>query len=95
MQYTLQQTSGFKKSLKKMKKRGKDLAKLGAVVDKIMAGETLEPKYRNHKLEDDGGRKNCWECHIEPDWLLVYRKEREQLILLLLETGTHSDLFGK
>lgn len=95
MQYTVQQTSGFKKSLKRMKKRGKDLTKIGVVVDKIMEGRVLEPKYHNHKLENDGGRENCWECHIEPDWLLIYRKEQGKLVLVLLETGTHSDLFGK
>ena len=55
--------------------------------------EKLSEKYRDHQLINSIRFKNCRECHIEPDWLLVYKKNDEQLILLLIETGSHSDLF--
>lgn len=53
----------------------------------------LEPKYRVHKLYDNKKFKDCRECHIEPDWLLIYKTDNNQLILLLVETGSHSELF--
>ena len=53
----------------------------------------LDKKYRNHKLINDKYFKDCYECHIEPDWLLIYKYENKELILLLIATGSHSDLF--
>ena len=53
----------------------------------------LEPKYRDHKLYDNKKFKDCRECHIEPNWLLIYKTDNNQLILLLVETGSHSELF--
>ena len=85
----------FKKSLKKMQKQNKDLDELLDVVDKLAQKEELDPKYRNHKLKDDKYYKNCSECHIRPDWLLIYQYNNDKLLLLLVNTGSHSDLFNK
>lgn len=74
-----------------MKKRGFNLALLDAVVEKLLKGDTLDPKYRDHVLK--GRYKGLHECHILPDWLLVYRIIDSELILELCYTGTHSDLF--
>lgn len=79
----------FEKDLKKYKKRGKDIGKLKAVIDMLQDEELLPPKYRNHKLK--GNWVDCWECHIEPDWLLVYKKTTTELVLVAM--GSHSDLF--
>lgn len=72
-----------------MKKRGKDIKKLQTVVNKLANNETLHPKYRDHSLM--GEWKTCRDCHIEPDWLLVYYSDSN--ILRLERTGSHSDLF--
>lgn len=93
MKYTVDYSSNFKKQYKKMARQGKDLNKLYAVVEMLSDGKTLDKKYKNHKLSDDARYKDCEECHIEPDWLLIYRIVNEELILLLLSTGSHSDLF--
>ena len=82
----------FKKSLKKMQKQNKDLDELLDVVDKLAQKEELDPKYRNHKLKDDKYYKNCSECHIRPDWLLIYQYNDNELLLLLMNTGSHTDL---
>ena len=71
----------FKKSLKKMQKQNKDLDELLDVVDKLAQKEELDPKYRNHKLKDDKYYKNCSECHIRPDWLLIYQYNDNELLL--------------
>jgi mRNA interferase YafQ len=83
------QTSQFKKDIKKQKKRGKDLGKLQAVVDLLVEGNPLPPIYRDHALVGDwtGHR----DCHLEPDWLLIYRMLEDEI--RLERTGTHSDLF--
>ena len=91
--YKIRTTSRFKKNYKKIMKRGKNDAKLEEVVDILSRGIGLDEKYKDHKLIDDREYKNCRECHIEPDWLLVYRYEEDILILMLVDTGTHSDLF--
>ena len=92
MKYKLVLTSKFKKNLKLAKKRGLNLLLLEKTVDKLMNDIPLEPKYRDHELK--GKYKNFRECHIQPDWLLVYLKENDILTLTLVDTGTHSDLFG-
>lgn len=81
----------FRKDLKLLRRRGCDMALLEEVIDRLAAGETLAPKYRDHQLtgDYDGFR----ECHIAPDWLLVYQIREKELLLLLSRTGTHSDLF--
>jgi len=91
MKYTVQFTARFKKNYKKMQKRGLKKEKLEEVVDKIRNGEKLGPKYKDHILR--GGLKGYHECHIQPDWLLVYKIQNNTLILTLVDTGSHADLF--
>ena len=74
-----------------MKKRGKDLAKLKYVVNELANQRPLDEKYRDHELT--GNYRNFRECHVEPDWLLIYRIEKGELTLALVRTGSHSDLF--
>ncbi len=91
--YRIKYTSDFKKNYKKIKKQGKDVEKLKVVVSKLADGLELEEKYKNHMLTDSKYYKNCGECHIEPDWLLVYQYIDNELILVLVATGSHSELF--
>lgn len=93
MKYSIIMTSTFKKELKSIKKRNKDLSKLKEIVDKLANGIDLDIKNRDHQLVTNLRFKNCRECHIEPDWLLIYKKDNNNLILFLIETGSHSDLF--
>ena len=93
MKYDIILTTAFKKELKNIKKRNKDLEKLTEVVNKLASGQELDAKYRDHILTNNLRFKDCRECHIEPDWLLVYKKNKSELTLFLIETGTHSDLF--
>ncbi len=89
--YKIVQTGKFKKDLKLVKKRGCDLNLLEIVVDTIASGKALDKKYKDHGL--NGAYKNCRECHITPDWLLIYELYNDELILYLTRIGTHSDLF--
>ena len=89
--YKIEATSRFKKDFKTVKKRGYDLRLLAEVVDLLAKGEPLPEKYLDHPLK--GSYKGCRECHITPDWLLVYEKFEDTLFLYLTRTGTHSDLF--
>lgn len=82
-------TNEFKKELKLAKKRGRDIRKLIHIIEMLEKNESLPPKYRNHKLT--GNFKNRWELHIEPDWLLVYKKVDNDCFLE--RTGSHADLF--
>ena len=82
-------SSQFKRDLKKIQKQHKDLNKLKLLITKIVNEEDLSIKYRNHKLIVNF--KNCRECHVEPDWLLIYRYEKDQVVFE--RTGSHSDLF--
>jgi mRNA interferase YafQ len=91
MKYRIRKTVRYKKSLKKMLKRGKDIKKISAVVRMLAMGETLPPKYRDHALSGD--LDGLRDCHIETDWLLLYYIEHNVLVLTLSDTGTHSDLF--
>ena len=91
MVYTLVFTTRMKRDLKLMKKRGKDISKLETVLDILLSGEDLPEKYKDHQLK--GEMREFRECHIEPDWLLVYRKEDDNLILYATATGSHADLF--
>lgn len=81
----------FKKDLKIAKKRGFKIESLSRVINVLANGETLEPRYHDHNLS--GEHIGFRECHIEPDWLLIYRVNEDQLELFLFRTGTHSDLF--
>lgn len=84
-------TTQFRKDLKRMKKRNRDLKKLQVVLDKLINEEPLEASYRDHALV--GNYIGFRECHIEPDWLLIYSIHKNQLILTASRTGSHSDLF--
>ena len=90
--YSLVYTNRMKRDVKLMKKRGRDLDKLIQVLDILMKGEELPDKNKDHQLK--GVWKDFRECHIEPDWLLIYRKEENELILYATATGSHADLFG-
>ena len=85
-------TKQFNKGLKKALKQGKDLGKLKKVIQDLANNKELEIKYRNHKLVDNKYYKDCFECHIEPGWLLVYQYINNNLVLLLVNTGSHSDI---
>ena len=91
MKYTIEISSKFKKDYKLAKKRGYNMTLLQEVVDFLASGETLPDKYRDHSLTGD--YNGYRECHVLPDWLLIYRIEDDLLILGLTRTGTHSDLF--
>ena len=81
----------FKKDLKIAQKRGLNLELLKTVVNTLASGQKLDRQYRDHDLT--GEYAGFRECHMQPDWLLVYRIEQEELELFLFRTGTHSDLF--
>lgn len=83
------QSGKFKKDLIKMSKRGYDLDKIKSVMIKIIEQKPLETKYKLHPLK--GNFKNRWDCHIQPDWVLIYKIEGD--IVIFERTGTHSDLF--
>lgn len=88
--YTLKFTSQFKKDYKLMIKQGKDIALLDNVIEIIQKGEKLDAKYRDHALS--GAYRGFRECHIQPDWLLVYYIENQIMTLTLVRTGSHSNL---
>ena len=91
MKYEIKFTSQFKKDLKQAKKQQKNIDKLFFVIEQISNGIPLEEKYRDHNL--NGDYKNCRECHIESDWLLIYEIIDDVLVLVLTRLGSHSDLF--
>jgi mRNA interferase YafQ len=86
---TIQRTPQFKKDVKRLIKRGNKFEEFKEVISKLSVGEPLESKFRDHILT--GQYKGTRECHIEPDWLLIYELTESELVLV--RTGTHSDLF--
>jgi len=84
-------TSCFRRDLKRMKKQGKEIHKLVEVVEWLANDIVLAPKYRDHALS--GNYSGFRECHIEPDWLLIYQLDNENIVLVVSRAGTHSDLF--
>ena len=88
---TIKYQAAFKKDYKRIKKRGYDPRLLEKVVGLLAECQPLPPEYRDHALSGD--YSGCRECHIAPDWLLVYEVVERDLILYLMRTGTHSDLF--
>ena len=90
--YVVKPTGRFIKDLKRIEKRGYKIELLEAVIAKLAAGEALDERHNDHPLR--GKLKDCRECHITPDWLLIYRIHEETLFLYLTRTGTHSDMFG-
>ena len=91
MKYNVRHTSAFKRDYKLMMKRHLPIEKLQAIVEKLRNGEELPPANRDHALT--GNWANHRECHIAPDWLLIYQIHDDILILELTRTGSHSDLF--
>jgi len=89
--YSIEYSGQFKKSLKLAKKRGLPLESLYLVISILAEKGVLPQEYRPHLLS--GKYSGIWECHIKPDWLLLWKQNDEELILLLLNTGSHSDLF--
>ncbi len=87
----LHYTTQFKKDYKRVKKQNKDLNKLRAIIEKLVARQLLESKYKDHQLF--GNWKGHRDCHIEPDWILIYRITADDLFLE--RTGSHSELFKK
>lgn len=91
--YKIKISSKYKKNYKKMYKRGLDTRKLDNIIHRLSFGEKLEERYKDHILK---GKYNGYhECHVQPDWLLIYKIQNDILILTLVDTGTHSDLFNK
>ena len=90
---TPRETTRFRRDLRRMRRRGKDIGKLELIVQVLVREEPLPDRQRDHPLVGDlvGFR----ECHVEPDWLLIYGIDQEQEILTLVRTGTHSDLFDQ
>lgn len=85
--------NSFKRDLKKIKKRGYKLEKLKTVIDMLANDIELPIEYRNHALTGKFKTRGIYECHVEPDWLLMYIKDIDGLLLILVNTGSHSDLF--
>lgn len=91
MKFTIKPTTKFQKDLKRIQKRGYNISLLTDVIRRLSAGEPLPDKNKDHSLIGDFA--GCRECHITPDWLLIYEIDNEALILYLTRTGSHSDLF--
>ncbi len=91
MKLKVKYSNRFKRGLRLAAKRGLNIFLLEEIVEKIQAGIPLDAKYKDHSLS--GNYKGCRECHIQPDWLLVYLIEDDILTLTLIDTSTHADLF--
>lgn len=92
MTYQLLYSNRFKKSLKKCHKKGLDIEKLRLAIKTLVENGNLPAEYRPHKLV--GKYNGIWECHISPDWLLLWEQNDTCLTMLMVDTGTHSDIFG-
>lgn len=90
--YRIYPTKGYRKDYKRIVKSGFDIEKLEKVIDMLASGNPLPEQHRDHPLK--GSIKGARECHIGPDWLLMYTKDNNALVLLLLRTGTHRDVLG-
>ena len=91
--YIVKPTSRFKKDARLAERQGRDMALLGRTVAMLASGEPLPASFCDHPLK--GNKRGFRECHISPDWLLVYRIENDVLVLTLSRTGSHAELFGK
>jgi mRNA interferase YafQ len=90
MMRSIRRDTQFKRDVKRLLNRGKDMNKMKAIIDRLVHAQELPARTRDHPLK--GTLKDCRECHIEGDWLLIYRIEGSELCLV--RTGSHSDLFG-
>lgn len=89
----LEYTNQFKKDIKKITKQGLDIEKLHKVIDILQKQEKLPEQYRDHLLVNSRNYKNMRECHIETDWLLIYKIYDDAMVLVAVRTGSHSELF--
>lgn len=89
--YTIKPSTKFEKDLKRVNRRGWKIASLTGIIKELAAGKKLLEKHRDHDLV--GNFTGLRECHIEPDWLLIYEVDRDNLTLYLVRTGSHSDLY--
>ncbi len=89
----LEYTNQFKKDIKKITKQGLDIEKLHKVIDILQKQEKLPEQYRDHLLVNSRNYKNMRECHIEADWLLIYKIYDDAMVLVAVRTGSHSELF--
>lgn len=92
--YKIKYSNDFKKNYKKILKQGKDINKLKIVIEKLANKELLESKYKDHVLYNDKRFKGCRDCHIEPDWILIYKYLDDEILLLLVNTGSHSEILN-
>ena len=90
--YSINYTHQFKKDMRKCAKRGLNIDTIIQAISILAATGTLPMKYKPHELK--GNHKGQWECHIEPNWLMTWEQNDNELTLLFLQTGTHSDIFG-
>ena len=93
MTYRLFTTHQFERDLKRCKKRGLPMEKLKEIIRELVTNGRVPDKFKPHLLH--GNRDGQWECHIQPDWLPIWEQNHKELTLLMLNTGTHADLFGK
>jgi mRNA interferase YafQ len=91
MQYEISYTNRFRKDLRKCNKQKLDIDKLRAAIELLQSSGKLPAQYKAHKLK--GSYDGLWECHLSPDWLLVWKQDDQKLTLLFMYTGTHSELF--
>ena len=93
MKYKIIPSKRFEKDMKRCQKRGYNMQLIKDAIILLAETGTLPSEYKPHQLHGD--RKGQWECHIQPDWLLIWEQRDQELILVMLNTGTHSDLFSK
>lgn len=91
MKYEVKVTGAFKRSFKKCIKRGLDENIFIKAVSILAETGSLPDNYKPHRLH--GNYEGCWECHLQPDWLMIWRQNDRELFIMLVDTGTHSDLF--
>jgi mRNA interferase YafQ len=90
--YRIARSNSYKRDYRLAERQGRDVERLECVIDALASGDSLPAEYRDHPLK--GEYKGYRECHIEPDWLLVYKIDKGLLVLLLSRTGAHSKIFG-
>ena len=90
---TIRYETNFKKDYKRLAKRGYNVASLAEVIELLASNQSLDRRYKDHPLIGD--YKDCRDCHISPDWVLIYRIDYSKGELILIRTGTHNDVFSK
>jgi mRNA interferase YafQ len=85
-------TRQFERDLRRLRRSGYNLTELKAMIARLLRGEQLGPKFRNHRLR--GNWQGRWECYLRPDWLLIYKVDPAENIIIFERTGSHADLFG-